>query len=302
MINIQDELKEIKIYAENNLYEDVVSRCNYHFKKIPISVKDFSNEPNYFHQNNNDQSNRIYRARKITNLENQPHKYIKDLSYVPLDEVDCITKFGRVNKVKESMFYGSLNYATAALEVLSQDQDFQKSGSAMVTIGEWKFETPLTLAQVPYSKIELSKLKEVLSFPLDKVNIECIEKQNQQLRKQLKNDLEFEILNFFSEAFCNFSSEQDNKYYLSNYYADRVFNRIKGFASSDEVNGIIYPSIPSSYQEKNIVLKPEVVDSKLKFIGAVQVWVVHRLKVKGGIDFYPIEHRIGANEKGEIQW
>lgn len=302
MEKLYEELENIKLFSLNNSYKDVVDRCNFYFKRIPVSIKDFKNLTNYFCQNNPDGSNRIYRARKITNPENQPHKTIKEISFVPEDEIESIKKFGRVNKLKESMFYGSLNYATAAFEVLSQDKEFQEKGSAMVTIGEWKFETPLTLAQIPYSKTELEKLKKTVSFEIEKIDLELIEKQNQYLKNQLENELEFEIIDFFSQSFCNFKVDSENAYYLSNYYADRVFNRIQGFTSPEEVDGIIYPSIPSTFQEKNIVLKPEVVKTKLKFIGAMQVWVVHRLKENEGVKFIPIEQRVGANEKEEINW
>ena len=75
-----------------------------------------------------------------------------------------------------------------------------------------------------------------------------------QLKKQIGNDIGYEIHELFGNAFANFDIKTDNDYFLSNYYADRIFNQIDGFKVGEEIDGIIYPSVPSSFEENNIVL------------------------------------------------
>ena len=70
----------------------------------------------------------------------------------------------------------------------------------------------------------------------------------------------------------------------------------------EEVDGIIYPSIALSYQHKNIVLKPEVVKNKMKFINAMQVWLVSFADRGGGAQFIPIKQRINADKDGKLLW
>ena len=141
---------------------------------------------------------------------------------------------------------------------------------------------------------------DTVQFKSESIQLENVQNSNAEARKQFETDIEFEVLQFFADEFGKFSTENDNEYKLSNYYADRVFNRIKGYEMEEEVDGIIYPSIALSYQHKNIVLKPEVVKNKMKFINAMQVWLVSFADRGGGAQFIPIKQRINADKDGKL--
>ncbi len=299
---IRQFIKTIPDDVKNMTYNEVVALCNEYFPSLPMLLVDFTNEPFYFRQQQWGGLNVIHRGRKITNSQNRPHPNVSDISYIQPKELHKIDRFGRANKKGESMFYGSLNYATACIETLSKGADFRDSGSAMVTIGTWKFETPLTLAQMPHSEKVWKQFYEKVSFKSEKLTEEHIKKHNEEIRKRLRNDLDYEILELFGDAFAKFDIKDDTDYFLSNYYADRVFNRVKGLDPGEEFDGIMYPSVPNSYQEYNIVLTPGVVDTKLKFLNAMQVWVVHYLNKGGGGEFIPIEQRVKADDAGKLSW
>jgi len=295
-------IKTIPNEVKNLSYGEVVKLCNQFFPSLPLFVVDFTNDPFYFKQMEWGGLNVIHRGREITNPQNSPHPFVSDISYIPNKNLDKIKSFGRVNKMGEAMFYGSLNFATACIETLSKGEDFRKTGSAMVSIGTWKFEKPLKLVQMPHSMRVWKEFYQTVSFKSGKITEEQIIEHNEHLRKQINNDLAFEILELFGDAFAKFDTKNDSDYYLSNYFADRIFNRLNEFKMGEDIDGIIYPSVPSSYLENNIALKPSVIDSKLKFIKAMQVWVVHHLDRGGGGEFIPIKQQISADSTGKISW
>ncbi|RYZ48821.1 MAG: hypothetical protein EOP49_17680, partial [Sphingobacteriales bacterium] len=262
---------------------------------------DFDNSAGFFNQREYGPYNLIYRGRVIIDKRNKPHEHIRDISYVPNDKLHVIEGYGRCNKPGESMFYGSFNFATACIETLTRGEEFRTTGSAMVTIGTWKFETPLTFAQMPLSKRYLKLFYETVSYKSKRLTDEAIEQRNAHVTKMLPTALDYEILQFFGDAFAKFDIKSEEDYYLSNYYTDRVFNRIKGFTVAP-VDGILYPSVPNSYEEFNLVMQPRTVDGSLKFIEGMQVWVISHLDRGGGGEFIPIAQRAKLDSEGNIKW
>ena len=295
-------LSEIPNHIERLDYEQVKKLCNSMLPAIPVQVVDFNNEKFFFNQHELGGFNGIYRAREITNPKNTPYKTVSEISYIPENLKHKLTDFGRANKPCEPMFYGSLNYATACTEAITNAHDFLSKGSTMMTVGKWIFEKPLTLVQLPYSEKVFKKFYETVNFKSEKIQLEHIEKINAESRQYFRSDIEFEVLNFFADEFAKFDNEKEHKYKISNYYTDRIFNRIPGFELPLDIDGIIYPSISLSYQEKNIVLKPDVIDTKLRFSDAMQVWVVSHKDNGGGGEFIPIEQGVRADKDGNLNW
>ena len=299
---IREFIKDIPQNVKNLTYNDLVSQCNKYFAALPMASVDFTNEQFFFRQLEYGGLNVVHRGREITNPENRPHPNVADISYIQKEDIELIKKFGRVNKPKQSMFYGSLSYHTAVWETLSKGVEFRNSGSGMVTVGTWIIEKPLKLVQMPHSEKVFTALYDIVSYKPERLRLEHIKDHNMLLKKQIGSDIGYEILELFGDAFANFDIKTDNDYFLSNYYADRAFNQIDGFEVGEEIDGIIYPSVASSYQENNIVLKPSSVDTKLKFSSAMQVWVVHHLETGKGAQFIPIEQRIHAMGNGTLSW
>jgi hypothetical protein len=294
-------IETIPKLAKSLEYEKVVELCNIHFPQIPFVTIDFTNEKFFFRQKEFGGINVIYRGRKMENKDDEPYENISNISYIQEKDLDCIKNFGRVNKIGESMFYGALNSTTACVETITKGVDFRDSGDVMVVVGTWKFDSTLKLAEMPYSEKYWKLYTEATKIKSEEITENFIKERNEEIKLKCKNSLSYEILTLFGDAFANFEITQDSDYYLSNYFADRIFSRLPGY-KCDNIDGIIYPSVPHSYQELNVVLKPEIVEQKLKFIDATQFWVVHFLETNGGVQFIPVRENIYPDEKGKFQW
>lgn len=295
-------MSEVQNYIERLNYEQVKSFCNAMLPSVPAHVVNFTNEKFYFKQTELGGYSGVYRAREITNPENTPHKTVPEISYIPHTLKHKLVDFGRANKPNEPMFYGSFDYATACSEAVTNGNEFLEKGSTMLTVGKWIFETPLTLVELPHSEKVFKQFYETVNFKSESIQLEHIQKANLEDRKNFRSDIEFDVLKFFADEFARFDNDKEHKYKLSNYYADRIFNRINGFEFPFDIDGIIYPSVSLSYQHKNIVLKPEVVDKKLKFISAMQVWLISHKERGGGAQFIPIRQHINADKEGNLLW
>lgn len=110
------------------------------------------------------------------------------------------------------------------------------------------------------------------------------------------------MLSFFADEFAKFNFDEKSDYKLSTYYTERAFNLIDG-CNVEPVDGIMYPSIPHSYEKMNIALLPDVITSgKLKFVSAMQVWITDPAGKRNATQFIPIIQRVSADENGLLQW
>lgn len=302
LAEIRKFIKEIPTEVRNMSYEELVSACNTHFPKIPIRPLPFNNEPFFFGQYDLNAVNAVYRGRKITNKENIPHQKISDINYIDDENLHKIKEFGRANKKGESMFYGAFHYPTASFETLSKGEDFKNFGTGMVSVGTWIIKEPLKLVALPPSKKYWNKFNDTVNFSLVNNSDLKIDEEIAFIKSRVKEEIDYEILELFSDAFANFEIECEQDYYLSNYYKDRVFNKIPGFQVPEEYDAIIYGSVPNGYETDNIVILPKAVDTKMKFMDAMQVWVVHHKQSIETIQFIPIVQKIYADENGNLDW
>jgi hypothetical protein len=281
-------------------YEEVQIDCNHNLPGVPTCVVDFTNEPFFLKQRDSFKGdNFIYRARQIDNPGNVPFENVSDISYVPKEKWHKI-KRGRVNKPQESMFYGALDSFTACTESITKGKVLQTQRNVMLVVGKWKFRNPLRFVQMPYSEKYFRLFWSRGGEKSETIQLHHIEKLNEETRVQMGNDFNYEVLQFFSDEFARFDTSDDYHYMLSNYYADRVFNRIPGFYTEEEVHGILYPSIALSYQHKNLVLTPQVADEHLEFVSASIVWMVYHND--GSVNTYPMKYGVSADNEGKLLW
>lgn len=283
-------------------YEEVRYYCTKYLSSVPMSIVDFDNSKFYFGQPEGGGSNLLYRARVITDPKNVGHEKIQDISYMPDDKLHLVKDFGRANKPQEAMFYGSLDWMTACIETISKGINFETNDSVMLTVGIWAFKSPLTFVQMPRSLKYFNKFYEKVHYQPSKITADTIVQANKEIYKDLRHDTDIKILSFFADEFAKFNFDGDCDYKLSNYYADRVFNRLEG-CYTDPVDGIIYPSIPHSYEKLNIALKPEIIkDGKLIFVDAMQVWVTDPMGKRSQTQFSPIVQNVDADINGFLKW
>jgi hypothetical protein len=300
---IRTFIKNIPTDVRNMSYDELVAACNIHFPRIPIMQLRFENQPFFFGQHDLSGNNAVYRGRKITNKENKPHQKISDINYIPDTKLDLITEFGRANKKGESMFYGAFHYPTASFEAISKGIEFNNLGSGMVSVGTWLINEPLKIVQLSISKKYWNKLNDITTaFSLVKNSNGKIDQEIEYIKSRVEKEIDYEILELFSDAFANYEIECEQDYYLSNYYKDRIFNKLQGFMVPVEYDAIIYASVLNSYESDNIVIKPEAVEKKMEFMDAMQVSVIHNEQPTETIQFIPVIQKIYADETGTLKW
>jgi len=303
MINFTELLKVRDILTEID-YVELTKRMDSYLPRFPISILDFKNASFQLGQRQYGGMNVLFRAR--VNENDVPWPLIEDISYIPERKKDKIKYFGRANRPNESIFYSSTSLESACMEMVSHGANsefLRQNGSIMMTVGVWKINNAITLAHVVHSEKYFESLrKEFKDLNFKKVTLETVKKVNQHMKQLLDNNEEaFSISEFFAEEFAKANTLDHREYMLSNYYIDRVFNRNPRYNVKEKVDGIWYPSIPSAYDETNIALLPDVVDKKMQFIHAHNMWVVFFEGINK-IEFIPIEQNIKADQEGRLQW
>lgn len=303
-----EKLRQSLHWLDSNLhrlsFKQVKEALSNFLPRVPFLVQNFDNTPFYFRQREYSGMNVVYRARPIYDAGNRPHMTVEDISYIPRHLLDEWPKeFGRANKPHESMFYGAFNPSTAAIEVLHSNADFMRTKNIMLTVGIWKFNQPLVLTEVPLSQKRHDSLyldlKDTPGFKA-KFDAGYFDDYQQHIDGFGLDPLERITLDYFSDKFCEFN-EHNLQYLVSNYYADRVFGRYPEHPfdpGEGPTDGILYPSIANAYQDVNIALPPDIVDSKLTFIGAMQMWAL------GGDNKFNCNQidKARADEQGNLIW
>jgi RES domain len=299
------ELRKVREILSKTDYKTLSDILDSYVPSVPISIYGFDNKPFALSQLQNGGLNLLYRGRLLTDNENKPFKEFKEINYISKEDVSKIRKFGRVNRPFESMFYASTEMAVACLETFSKGvklEELEGNKSFFVQLGVWKINSPMKLARMISPERYFNDFienEEIKKMNLKKITLEIVKSQNEKLKSTLSTEEEFEILEFFSQEFAKTNTQDHNEYKISNYYADRVFNRNINFYLKEDIDGILYPSVPSCYQELNLALPPVVVDNKLKFLWCDLIWVV--LSKKDGAQFIPIGNRIKLDETGLLK-
>ena len=301
---LQNGLQRLDKVLHNMTFDQARDILSDNLPRVPIPITDFDNSPFFFNQREYGGMNLVYRARpneKGDTWASSNFTTVKELSYVPSDSLDKIKTHGRVNKPHEAIFYGAFDGSTAAIEILHANQAFIQSRSAFITISIWRFTQPLILADIPLSKRQHDALYEELAGVdgfKSKFDESYFKRQNEAKIALKYNELDNCVMDYFSDKFCE-SKEGNQHYKISNYYADRAFNRYPEIHPMPEggVEGILYSSIAGSYQDRCIALLPDVVDTKLEFLEVQLVWA--RGHEKFELDVIDVAR---ADENGKLVW
>ncbi|MBU3050596.1 RES domain-containing protein, partial [Chryseobacterium indologenes] len=283
-------IDELLTNGDNLPYSRIVELCNVAFPRIPISIYNFENQPFELQQMEMGGTNIIYRAREIKNKDNVPFDKASELSYIPDELLNIIKDFGRANKPGQSMFYGAFDYPVACTECIVNGKEIIAKGSTLFVVGMWKIQERLKLAQIPHSEGIFTEFYDTVDFKSETIQLQDIQKLNATIKNQINSDYDYKNLMFFADQFARF--DEKNSYKLSNYYCDRIFNNVVNLKTPQYIEGIIYPSIVNSFQKENIVLRPSVVDKKLKFIGAMLVYFVPATGGTKGAQFHPFRQHV----------
>ncbi|MGF7138317.1 hypothetical protein [Roseimarinus sediminis] len=233
---------------------------------------------------------RIIRVRPS---ENTSFKTISELSYKPQI---LNTTYQRASTPNMTMFYGAIvpeilgksepttARITTLYEVSNFVRDSETMGEKKFTFSAWDVIEDVTLISLIHHKnferptklsIELQQKYKELTVMNPDFKIPSIE-----------------ISSFLANEFAK-DVKTDSDYKISAAYAE---------ISSEKYDGVLYPSMRLAGEGINIAIKPESVDNKLTFVGAVECTVYKnkknvylgnnskaRLLENGKLEFYSID-------------
>lgn len=194
---------------------------------------------------------------------------VSELSYPPSC---CCKTHGRANIPYSPMFYGCIQTPEpkamypriiSLLESSHLIIDKESSGIERSTLSKWVVNKQLELILLPFSNKYthpnplISRIQQYWDDGLAKLNVD-------------KDGLE--LINFMSEEICKEAHDHTDYFKISNfvYYLLRINEKTK------DADGILYPSIKSGGEGFNVVLKPEIADTKLLFERASLCYLAKR--------------------------
>ena len=280
-------LKSINSKLENIDYQYIIGIIKEVIQKIPISSAIIK------------KGAFIYRARinkkcKFPEISKvKEFKDEKDISYIS-DKKKLVKriKYGRANKPKESMFYGSLKSSkikceriTALYEIsdLLNDKEAINEEGEIYTVGRWYVKEDFEVAETVFSEEAIKNnpdIKKAFDHHLG-------------LLYDIPNkDFYINQLKFFSNEFAR-EIKTHNDYKISCAYADIILNNTR-------ILGITYPSVRTEYKSDNIALTTWAVDNylELKLAG------MYKIYKKGGkvvFNNYKDATSLGENNS-DFQW
>lgn len=194
---------------------------------------------------------RLIRIRRHSNEE----KFFEKSEHLTYrKDILNITNFGRANEPGQGLFYcnDNKNHITGITEAVSIFRGNENSEEEVLTIGVWDLLEPLKLVMILPTEENVGKMEEF--------------DEMKKFYSEFDKSEEFEEVKKFNEFLANeFTLDlQKNE---SNYKITCAFsNYIK--EQFPEVDGIIYASVKSEYKGTNIVIWPEVVEKKLRFLAS----------------------------------
>ena len=206
-----------------------------------------------------------------------------------------IKTFGRANCPNQSMFYGAIKsefieYPRIVnlfeISGLFRDGDLISDGEFIFTVGKWKIKEDFEVVEIVFDKRTIERIPEVRK---------AYEYHLDNLKKDFPDKIEelSTILEFFSNEFAKTNISSDNDYKISAVYTNMAINN-RGH------NGVIYPSVRTEGQGRNVVLPIEVVNKYLELEKVAMFKIVKQGK-HAEITNIAVALELGENN-GEFNW
>lgn len=169
---------------------------------------------------------------------------INQLKYPP---VDIVTKYGRCNLPKQSVFYGTFAWMTALSEMKPAYGD-------LITRTFWRNKSKSSIRICP---IFLNQSEG------DFINPRTLDYANKYYEKVYKlfpdhaAEFAIDLFQFISDCFARrIDSGNDRDYIFSAYFSDKILNEF----NDGKIDAIYYPSVQEKLSFENLAIKPEVFD------------------------------------------
>lgn len=200
---------------------------------------------------------KIYRITINKNIlnSNKRIKDIRNLKYPP--NSNSVTKYGRCNLPKQSIFYGSLMQMTSLNELKPRVGD-------LITESTWVTKSKKSLIYIPIFSNQptnepfinketgeiIERLTNLRTYEMDMI----FKNQTKDYPKNLK-ELCYLIVEFIADCFSKkVNSNNHWNYIFSAYLADKFFNKLE----DGKVDAIYYPSVQDELNSENLAIKPKV--------------------------------------------
>lgn len=219
------------------------------------------------------------------------NKRISTIAHLKYPPKEIVTKYGRCNLPKQSVFYGTFSMMTALNEMKPEYGD-------LITRSFWvnKAESPLRVCPI------------FLNQPKgDIINPQTWEYENEYRKKVQETfpnnsaDFVIELSQFISDAFARrIDSGNDRDYLFSAYFSDKILNEFE----EGRIDAIFYPSVQEKLSFENIAIKPEVFDKfyELEEIRESVVVTVPNRHVRGYMMEGLFDCKKFNHETGNIIW
>ncbi len=183
----------------------------------------------------------------INNRVIEKNKRIKNIKFLKYPPAENVTKYGRCNLPKQSVFYGSTMFMTAMNEMQPRVGD-------LITKSIWKLKEEHTLKLCPiFYRQPTNGTHNPNSYRLEKDFLKLV-------KNNFLENLQEVVINlskFIAYHFSKFVHHKKNKDYIfSAYFANEILNEF----DNGSIEGIMYPSIKSHLSFENIAIKTDIFD------------------------------------------
>lgn len=230
--------------------------------------------------------------RQRLNEKGKEFQFISELSYPP---ATLCKDYGRANIPYHPMFYCCSfadDYTAPIPRYISilETSDFVKTkdtvGIERSTCSRWDVVEKLNLLALPFST-EYGRTIPIIKQIQDEWEI--------VKREKGINGEALELVDYMSNEIAKEIMKNDDYFKIANfvYYVLYINEQTK------DKDGIIYPSVAAAGEGLNIVIKPEVVDKKLRFSVASLCYLVKK-REKAEVDV--VNHSIQQNDDGSLEY
>lgn len=220
---------------------------------------------------------------------NRRIKNLKELKYPPPEKV---TKYGRCNLPKQSIFYATFTQLTAFGEMKPNLGD-------IVTVSHWKLKDKNTrLKFCPIFKNQPKK-ENLINPRMFEFN-QIYEKKTRELPPYFKQQAD-DLIQFVADGFTKYIRPgNDLDYIFSAYFSNKILTDFE----YGTIDAIYYPSVQDGLSFENIAIKPEVFE-KYYTISEVHDQVMVNTPRDGGGGYFGRGFGDCENfnlDSGEILW
>ncbi|MEO8933842.1 MAG: hypothetical protein ABI295_05995 [Xanthomarina sp.] len=175
------------------------------------------------------------------------NKRIREIKYLKYPPAEKVSKYGRCNLPKQSIFYGSFLSFTSMNEMKPQTGD-------LITESVWraKTEEPLQYCPIFKNQPEKDNVINTRSMEYEQVYNRLLRDYSPMIKEQI--DL---LVQFIADGYTKRVHPSNHlNYIFSAYFSNKILYEFE----KGEIDAIYYPSVQDNLSFENLAIKPDVFD------------------------------------------